>query len=90
MYSRQAIATQFHGPTNFRGARVKASADAGSITVSWDYALNVDANHAAAARALADKLNWRGSYAIGSLKGRGYVFVLVTEETIAFVSEGKE
>lgn len=41
----QAITTRFLGPTNFRGSRVKATADAGSVTLSWDYALGIDQNH---------------------------------------------
>ncbi len=31
----QAIRTIFIGPTNTRGARIKATADAGSIIISW-------------------------------------------------------
>ena len=30
----QAIEMQYLGPTNFRGARIKATAQAGSITIS--------------------------------------------------------
>lgn len=54
----QAIVTKFLGPTNFKGARVKAACEAGQIVVSWDDALNVDENHDAAAHALAHKLGW--------------------------------
>lgn len=31
---RQAISTKYIGPTNYRSARVKASCEAGSVTVS--------------------------------------------------------
>lgn len=55
---RQAITTKWLGPTNHMGSRVKAYAQAGSVTVHWDYALGVDANHDAAARALAAKFDW--------------------------------
>jgi hypothetical protein len=72
---RQAITTTFHGPTNYRGARVTAKADAGRITVAWDYSLSVCDNHAAAARALVDRLAWGGRWVGGSLPGSGYVFV---------------
>lgn len=73
---RQAIETRYFGPTNFRGSRVKATAQAGSVTLSWDDALSVDENHVAAARALASKYGWSGRYAGGALvNGRGYVFV---------------
>lgn len=54
----QAITTKYLGPTNFRGGRIKAQAWAGSITVSWDHALDTDGNHDAAALALVRKLGW--------------------------------
>ncbi len=71
------IETKFAGPTAFRGARVIAAAsEAGRMTVSWDYALDVLANHAAAARALAAKFGWDGQwFAAASVSGKGYVFV---------------
>jgi hypothetical protein len=78
----QAITTKFLGPTNFRGSRVKAKCQAGSITVSWNDALGVDDNHDTAAQALAEKLDWTGEH-YGKLVGGGlpdgtgncYVFV---------------
>jgi len=54
----QAIVTKYLGPTNSRGARVKAFCDAGGITVPWDYALDTEGNHDRAARALIQKLGW--------------------------------
>ena len=64
----QSIVTKFIGPTNTRGSRVKALADAGSLTTSWDYSLNTDENHRAAAMALVDKLDWHyADYIEGSL-----------------------
>jgi hypothetical protein len=71
----QTIVTKFLGPTNFRGSRVKASAEAGSITLSWDYRKNIDDNHVAAARALAEKLEWAGHWRGGALPGSSYAFV---------------
>lgn len=53
----QAITTKFIGPTNTKGSRIKASCWRASITISWDYALNSDANHKAAINALVNKLN---------------------------------
>jgi hypothetical protein len=74
---RQAIFTKYLGATNLRGSRVKATAEAGpSITVHWDDALDVDENHAAAAKALARKLGWHGRYFAGALKD-GNVYVSV-------------
>ncbi len=73
---RQAIETKYIGPTNFRGARVKARAQAGSITIPWDDALDVDANHDAAARAFAEKYGWQGSWYGGAkADGTGNVYV---------------
>jgi len=74
---RQAIVTKYLGPTNHRGSRVKATADAGSVTLSWDHALNSDANHIEAAKALARKLGWEGEFVGGGMPGdSGYAFVM--------------
>lgn len=72
----QAIVTKYIGPMNFRGSRVKAMAQAGSVTVEYDSALNVEANRDAACRALVAKYGWWGSWARGaSPDGRGNVYV---------------
>ncbi|MBB3980109.1 hypothetical protein GGQ64_005356 [Rhizobium azooxidifex] len=73
---RQAIVTKFLGPTNFRGSRVKATASAGSVTVSWSHALNSQQNHDAAAKALAVKLDWKGAWFAGGMPDEtGNVYV---------------
>ena len=74
---RQTISTKYIGPTDFRGSRVKARSSSGlSVTLSWDDALNVDANHRAAALALATKLKWSGRWIAGAAgDGRGNVYV---------------
>lgn len=75
-WGRQAITTKSIGPTNYRGQRVKATAAAGNITVHWDYELDTDANHAAAAIALANKMNWGGQWVMGGApNGEGNVYV---------------
>lgn len=80
---RQAITTRYIGPTNHRGARIRASAQVGSVLVGWDHALDVQANHAAAAKSLADKFGWLGDEHSQSMHGgalpddRGYAFVMV-------------
>ncbi len=72
----QAIETKYLGPTNFRGARIKASAQAGSVTVPYDHALNVEGNHDAACKALVRKWGWFGSWIRGALpSSRGNVYV---------------
>ena len=77
----QAITTKYLGPCNVLGSRVKASCEAGSVTLTWDSALNTQGNHIAAAKALATKLEWYGYYVGGGmdhLSHRGYAFVNVT------------
>ena len=63
----QSIVTRYLGPTNYRGSRVKATASAGSAVVSWDCSLSADANHKAAAEALARKFGWRGRWIEGGM-----------------------
>lgn len=77
----QAIVTKFLGPTNFRGACVKAECEAGKLTVLWDDGLNSEENHDKAALALSAKLGWDkrpyGAMYRGSppnSKGYTYVF----------------
>jgi hypothetical protein len=86
---RQAIETKYIGHSNTRGARVKASAQAGSITIPWDDALDTDGNHDAAARALAHKLHWTGKLVGGGLK-RGNCYVFHTDTASALVDLGKD
>ena len=71
----QAIQTKYLGPTDVRGSRVKATADRGSIILSWDDSLNSSENHLRAAKEYATRARWPGNWAGGGL-GSGYVFVL--------------
>ncbi len=74
----QAIETKYLGATNTKGSRIKASAAAGSVTLPYDYALDAQGNHKAAADALIAKLGWTGTFAQGgNVKGDGYYFVNV-------------
>lgn len=86
---RQAISTKYLGPTDRRGSRVKATAEAGSVTVSWDDALSVVQNHAEAARALALKFGWLGTW-VGGGGNDGYHFVLSAPESFGFELTGNE
>jgi hypothetical protein len=63
----QAIETKYLGPTDMRGSRVRAKAEAGSVIVPWDHALSLDENHTRAAQRLATKLGWRGKWVGGTL-----------------------
>ena len=77
----QTIITKYLGPTNHRGSRIKARQSASyagtpkSITVDWDYSLNTEHNHKAAAIAFAAKMGWHGEWVGGDNGDTGYVFV---------------
>ena len=71
----QAIQTKYLGPTDSRGARIKAFAQAGSMTFDWDYELNPDQNAHKAAKAFCKKFNWEWHLIGGCLKDGSYVFV---------------
>lgn len=74
---RQAIAVRFYGPTNSRGSRYTATAQAGRMTVNANYDLNNEENHRAAALALCAKFGWNKTEELfgGVLKDGTYVFV---------------
>lgn len=76
--SRQAITTSYRGPTDSNGSRVIARCEAKRISVPWDHALDIGANHAAAALQLMDQLGWseRNELVMGGTKD-GYVFVQI-------------
>jgi hypothetical protein len=69
----RAIRTKYLGPTNNRGSRVKVIDEGYSdrprtIAVPWDYALNPDENHAAAARVALRRWDWSGRWVGGGLR----------------------
>lgn len=88
----QAIETKHVSPTNFRGARIKATCQRGSKVLEWDDALNAEQNHIAAAEALCVKFakedaktdpisalsRWIRPMVCGVLKG-SYVHVFTGE-----------
>lgn len=82
----QAIVTRYHGPTNHKGSRISARADAGRIMVPYDYALNVEDNHKAAAQALVERFGWTVDKGYPPLAGGalpnhgGYCFVMPWED----------
>ena len=76
----QAIRTKYLGATNFRGSRFKATAQAGSVTVPYDSALNAEDNHCAAARALCEKLDWPYPLVSGCLPSGEYAHVFLPRE----------
>jgi hypothetical protein len=48
----QAIVTKFLAPTNHKGARIKATAAAGTVTINFDYEAGDFGSHLLAANAL--------------------------------------
>ena len=54
----QAITTRYLGQTNHRGSRIVAQCNARRIIVPWDYDLDTEDNHRAAAKALIAQLGW--------------------------------
>jgi len=76
----KAITVRYLGPTNTRGARLKASdRDGSSITVSYDHGLNRDELYDSAALALCAKMGWTGNLARGWLK-RDAVYVFIHDQ----------
>lgn len=75
----QAIVPKYMGATNSRGSRISATSASGEkVVVPFDYGLNTEDMHAAAAVELMDKMGWSADwdYAQGSTKD-GYAFVRV-------------
>jgi hypothetical protein len=76
----QAITTKYIGPSNTKGARIKATCDAGSTTIPYPHELSGSDVHAQAAMALCRKLGWTperghmGNWVCGGLESN-YVFV---------------
>lgn len=77
----QAILTKRLPATNTRGQRVKATAEAGSVTVHWCFSQGPEGNHLSAALALTAKFGLLGQgerLVGGALPGdAGRAFVIV-------------
>lgn len=58
----QAIRTHYLGATNTKGVRVKATCEAGSVTVAYEYGEDHEGNHERAARTLIAQLGWYGEW----------------------------
>jgi hypothetical protein len=71
-----AILTKYLGPTDTKGSRYKAYTSNGqSITLDADHRKDYDLNHDAAAKALCQKMGWKGSLVRGGIEtGFAYVF----------------
>lgn len=84
MHTRlQAITTKYISATDHRGERIKATANAGSITLGWDYQMSNEENHAFAAWKLCEKYGWESQLISGALPNdAGFVFIQMDRETI--------
>lgn len=72
----QAIVTKYFGAGNVKGSRIKATAQARSLTQHYDDSLSAAVNHKRAAQALATKLEWDGAWVAGGLPSGELVWVL--------------
>ena len=69
----QAIRTKYLPATHTKPSRIKAECEAGTITISYDYSLNIDQLHQKAAYMLLEKLKWAPEFIhTGSFKGNYY------------------
>lgn len=78
--AHHAIRTKFLGPSTHRGARVKATTAARSLTLAWNYGLNTTQNHMLAAQQLAEQLGWDGTWSSGSLPDGSFAHVLTGDQ----------
>jgi hypothetical protein len=46
-----------------------------SVTIAWDYRVNPEKNHRAAAEMFANRMNWTGTWSAGTLPSGDMVFV---------------
>lgn len=68
----QSIITRYRGPTNSRSARLLAITTGGIRKVfHYDHAKSTGENHKAAAKGLAQHLNWPGEYIGGAYDDKG-------------------
>jgi len=83
-----AIETKYLGPTNYRGARIKATAmdtfsdeKRLSVTIPYQYELSAEAMHRLAAEQLMPKLvnDPDGVSMVAGATDRGYVFVITQQ-----------
>ena len=73
----KAIAVKYLGPTKTRGARVKASAGGGNVTLPFRHDLSMEQNVVEAVDELLLRYGWLShSYALGALADGTYVAVL--------------
>lgn len=78
----QSIATKYIGPSNCKGARIKAIASGGAYVFEpYHHEYDPDRNHREAVRKLCHKLGWKGHMVAGATTD-GTVNVFVNEPVI--------
>lgn len=77
----KAIITKYLPATNKNGSRIKASAEGvKSVSVSFNYDLNTEQNHAAAAGKLCEKYGWTKKLVSGGLPDQtGFAFCFANQ-----------
>jgi hypothetical protein len=72
----KAIITKYIPSSNFRSARIKATAEGVKpITLPWDYSLSTEENHFCAALELCAAQAWKNDLVFGALPDQsGYAF----------------
>jgi len=66
-----AITSKYHGPTNTRGSRVRATANGHMVTVPWAAEWDAEQNHREACKRLCDKLGWNADRFFGGVLDDG-------------------
>lgn len=75
----KAIYTEYFGPTNYCGSRIKASdGDGHTITISVEAEWNHETAHNEAAIALCRKMKWSGPLMRGEVKIAGKIRCVYT------------
>lgn len=80
----QAIRVVYLGPTNFRGSRYKATAQAGSVTIDANQALSGEENATQACQALRRKLGW--TFAVAEGYGHDWAWGNLPDGSYAFIN----
>ena len=76
----QGVHTEYYGPTNTKGSRIRAKAWAGVMWFNYDHALNAEQNHVKAAEAYFKAKEWKGEIVTGGdAEGRGYYHVQLND-----------
>lgn len=100
----QAIITKYLPVTDRKSSRIKAVCERGSLTVTWDHALDVGENHRAACDALCARFDaedkkkygsdpehkgrWSRPKASGQIPSGEYVFCFIPERVFERSTKG--